>query len=266
MRPVTLIYALLSAAGLAVSIAVPLTMSRSGSADIPLWTTVASPGPLSTAHTIFGERCEACHTPARGATAEACLTCHATAAPELLSKPSTAFHASVNECAGCHSEHRGQNRRPITMDHALLVAIGHARAATGMLGNGSRFAHYVAWIRAQLNSAGSAPKPLESGSLVSLDCAGCHTNRDVHRTLFGWECQSCHNVVAWTIAGFRHPSPLSQECAQCHQAPPSHYMMHFEMMDRMMTGQAGARVEQCYLCHQTDSFNNIKGVGWFKMH
>jgi hypothetical protein len=33
-----------------------------------------------------------------------------------------------------------------------------------------------------------------------------------------------------------------------------------------MTGQESARVEQCYLCHQTDAFNDIKGLGWFKMH
>ncbi len=43
-------------------------------------------------------------------------------------------------------------------------------------------------------------------------------------------------------------------------------MMHFAMMDQKITGQSGARVEQCYLCHQTGSFNDIKGVGWFKMH
>ena len=48
--------------------------------------------------------------------------------------------------------------------------------------------------------------------------------------------------------------------------PPSHYMMHFEMMDEMISGQGAARVEQCFACHQTDSFNNIKGAGWFKMH
>lgn len=43
-------------------------------------------------------------------------------------------------------------------------------------------------------------------------------------------------------------------------------MMHFGTMDQEITGQRSARVEQCYFCHQTDSFNNIKGVGWFKMH
>lgn len=43
-------------------------------------------------------------------------------------------------------------------------------------------------------------------------------------------------------------------------------MMRFEMMDKGVTGQKNARVEQCFLCHQTDAFNDIKGVGWFKMH
>lgn len=43
-------------------------------------------------------------------------------------------------------------------------------------------------------------------------------------------------------------------------------MMHFEMMDKTITGEKSARVEQCFACHQTDSFNNIKGVGMVKVH
>lgn len=31
-------------------------------------------------------------------------------------------------------------------------------------------------------------------------------------------------------------------------------------------GQHHARVEQCYLCHQTDARNDIRGVGWYKHH
>jgi hypothetical protein len=27
-----------------------------------------------------------------------------------------------------------------------------------------------------------------------------------------------------------------------------------------------AKVEQCYLCHQTTAWNDIKGVGWYKHH
>ena len=38
------------------------------------------------------------------------------------------------------------------------------------------------------------------------------------------------------------------------------------MMDRSITGQRNATVNQCFACHQTDSFNNIKGVGRVDMH
>ncbi|MBI3736827.1 hypothetical protein HY256_09975 [Candidatus Sumerlaeota bacterium] len=53
---------------------------------------------------------------------------------------------------------------------------------------------------------------------------------------------------------------------QCHQAPPSHYMMHFEMVSMKVAGQEHAEVSQCYLCHQTTAWNDIRGVGWYKHH
>ena len=76
-------------------------------------------------------------------------------------------------------------------------------------------------------------------------------------------------------AEFRHPSPRSLECAQCHQAPPSHYMMHFEMVSKKVAGLDNeqnnqccgpVQVNQCYRCHQTTAWNDIKGVGWYKHH
>lgn len=278
MRPTSVVYTAMALIGLAVAIVVSVSVYRAGSTEVPLWTASVSPGPLSATHGFLGARCESCHTPTQGVEAASCLTCHATAAPELVTKPSTAFHMNIGECAGCHVEHQGRDRRPINMDHAVLATVGYARAATGQA-HGLQVAveagnrHALAWLRARLAGSGAdlvggplLPPPLSSETRATLDCAGCHANRDRHRTLFGRDCQACHNVDAWTIASFRHPSPRSQDCVQCHQAPPSHYMMHFEMMDRMIAGQANARVEQCFLCHQTDSFNNIKGVGWFKMH
>lgn len=275
MKLTTVVYAVLGLIGLIAAVAVPVTLYRSGAAGIPLWTRMASPGPLSAAHDFLSTRCETCHTAVRGVEAVSCLTCHATAAPELVTKPSTAFHANVGECAGCHVEHQGRDRRPINMDHAVLATVGHTRATEALAGDptASNFRHTLARLRLLLHGSGAdlgggslVARPLSFETRATLDCAGCHANRDPHRTLFGRDCQGCHNTDAWVIATFRHPSPRSQDCVQCHQAPPSHYMMHFEMMDRMMTGQANARVEQCFLCHQTDSFNNLKGIGWFKMH
>ena len=279
MKATTALYSALAVAGATAAALVPLTMYRSGSTALPVWRAAAIPGPLSAAHDILGSRCESCHTPDRGVEAASCLTCHATAAPELATKPSTAFHANIGECAGCHVEHQGRGRRPVNMDHAVLAAAGHARAAEagaaqGPAGGETGLGHALARLKTLL--AGSAAdlaggsldrRPLPAGAAAALDCAGCHANRDPHRTLFGRDCRGCHDGVdAWSIAAFRHPSPRSRDCVQCHVAPPSHTMMHFEMMDRTITGQARARVEQCFLCHQTDAWNDIRGVGWYKHH
>jgi hypothetical protein len=43
-------------------------------------------------------------------------------------------------------------------------------------------------------------------------------------------------------------------------------MEHFHMVSQRVAGKEHARVEQCYLCHQTTSWNDIRGVGWYKHH
>ena len=43
-------------------------------------------------------------------------------------------------------------------------------------------------------------------------------------------------------------------------------MMHFKMVSMKVAGQEHADVTQCFLCHQTTSWNDIKGVGYYKHH
>jgi hypothetical protein len=38
------------------------------------------------------------------------------------------------------------------------------------------------------------------------------------------------------------------------------------MISMTVAGQPHARVEQCFLCHQTTAWNDIKRVGWYKHH
>jgi hypothetical protein len=115
----------------------------------------------------------------------------------------------------------------------------------------------------------------ENSACEALNCVGCHATKDRHLGLLGKDCAQCHATNQWTIAEFRHPSPSSYDCAQCHQAPPSHYMMHFDMISKKIAGQEDAQVDgccgptqvnQCYRCHQTTSWNDIKGVGFYKHH
>jgi len=255
------LYLALGVLGLAAAVLVPMVIYRSGTQALPIWRIAASPGPLSAAHAFLGTQCESCHTPDRGIEAGSCITCHAPDAL-MLAKQSTAFHATIGECRGCHAEHQGAEIRPIKMDHLVLTEAGlrasHAAMAPGQpaIVGAAATQSFLATVTGQGSTAGDQ----------QLDCASCHSFRDKHQGLFGQQCADCHATETWKIARFLHPSPKSQECNQCHQAPPSHYMMHFGMMDQGITGQRNARVEQCFMCHQTDSFNDIKGVGWFKMH
>lgn len=224
-------YLMLSIFGLFAVVGTIVTIYSSGSHAVPYWASAVTPGPLSQAHAFLDDNCESCHAPNKGIVAAKCVTCHATA-PELLMKPVTSFHATVGECRGCHVEHKGAAERPIKMDHAMLEAVAKR----------------------------------SGGSHVGLQCRSCHAFQDKHQGFFGQQCATCHATETWDVSNFVHPSPRSTDCAQCHKPPPSHLMMHFSMMDRAITGQKTATVDQCQACHQTDSFNNIKGVGWFKMH
>jgi hypothetical protein len=230
----------ISGAGAAIA-----TVYRNGSDAVPRWTTFVSPGALSAKHAFLADKCETCHTPVRGVEATVCISCHATDAA-TLARQSTVFHATVQSCTTCHIEHEG-GVRPTRMDHEALIAVARSDRDRPLF---HWFSHGLAGTE----------------GTDSLDCFACHSNRSPHRDLFGQECAACHLTTSWTVAGFKHPSPASTECAQCHQAPPSHYMGHFHMISMMVARQHHARVEQCYLCHQTDAWNDIRGVGWYKHH
>jgi hypothetical protein len=212
-----------------------------------------SPGPLSRAHQFLEKECETCHTPHEGIEAKNCIVCHASA--PALARQSTAFHMTIQDCRGCHKEHApGQSLT--SMDHAQLAAIGWRQQQPDR-----------ARVVLELNRfLGELKLQKEEAPVAQLDCFSCHANRDPHRGLFGRSCSGCHKDKSWSIAGYRHPSADSPDCAQCHQAPPSHYMEHFEMVSKRVAKQEHARVELCQLCHWTDSWNNIRGVGWHKHH
>ena len=155
------------------------------------------------------------------------------------------------------------------MDHAALAAIGlrQLRAEDRPDDEGNLLRErLIAWINRQAGATPPVGHPDLSPREVVLDCTACHANDDRHVGLFGRDYAQCHGTTAWTIAAFRHPSARSMDCAQCHQAPPSHYMGHFHMISARVAGRPHARVDQCFLCHQTTAWNDIKGVGWYKHH
>lgn len=214
------------------------------------WQHMTSPGPLTTAHAFLEQDCAACHTPVEGVEATNCIVCHATNAALLETQP-TAFHADIGHCSACHVEHLRNNQRPIAMNHKALATIGRQSLSPEE--------------REKVENL-----PLPHGDISKLetllDCSSCHSNEEPHRSLFGSDCATCHTTSAWAVSGFQHPAATSKDCAQCHQAPPSHYMEHFKMVSMTVSQVKHADVSQCFLCHKTNSWNDIKGIGWYKHH
>lgn len=234
MRWTAILYGVVGAAAVVAAILIPWLVHSKGSAGVPGWQGLVNPGPLSSAHRFLADQCESCHVPHQGVEAKQCLTCHAVTA--IQDKPSTRFHAEATTCNGCHVEHLGAGQ-PTRMDHALLF--------DGRLWNPAR-------------------RPPRGGR-AALDCASCHAVKDPHQGLMGRDCAQCHVTDSWRIAGSRHPPDSSTQCAECHRPPPSHRMMHFEMVSQRVAGET-ARVDQCFACHATDDWNNIRKVGRYDHH
>lgn len=252
--------------GLALAIGVPvLWLNTSGSAPLKqpeTWQQFAEPGALSAAHAHLQSNCAACHTPVKGVEAANCIVCHAND-ESILQRQPTAFHASISSCKECHREHQGRATHPTSMDHAVLagIGLGQLRSDENDSESAATREQVVHWVK-----RAAPPHPHITPQEAVLDCAACHSNDDRHFTLFGQDCAQCHATDRWTIPEFRHPSSSSTDCSQCHQAPPSHYMMHFQMISARVAGKPHARVDQCFQCHQTTSWNDIKGAGWYKHH
>ena len=222
-----------------------------------------SPGALSPRHAYLGDQCAACHEPTIGVTVASCTACHANA-ERLLGRQPTAFHASIQECAVCHVEHQPANIRPLVMDHVELAKVGArtlARASRVDVESAATLDSLETWLRIR------DPDQLDaSAAREALNCAGCHDRRDPHLKRFGSDCAQCHALESWIVADYQHPSSRSQECVQCHQPPPSHSMGHFSMVSRKFAGKEHARVDQCFECHNTTSWNDIVDVGYYKHH
>ena len=221
-----------------------------------------NPGTLSAAHANLTDNCQACHTPVMGVDTVKCIVCHANN-ESILQRQPTAFHASVGTCKECHQEHRGLDANLSEMDHSLLTSIGLKALEDAEPGSEEQAARVG--LADKLKFA-NAPHDRITLQESVLDCKSCHSNDDQHQGLFGNDCAQCHATDRWMIPEYKHPSTSSTDCNQCHQAPPSHYMMHFKMISAKVAGKPHARVEQCHQCHQTTSWNDIKRAGWYKHH
>ena len=245
-----------------VTVAAVTLILLPGLQEVSVWQQLASPGELSQAHASLAGDCAACHSPVEGAVAAKCILCHANN-ERLLQRQPSSFHSSVSNCRDCHPEHRGRAAQTTSMDHEALAAIGLRELEASSDPGARQLAGFVRSLSADEMAAGQLKV---TPSEAALECNACHATGDPHLGLLGKGCVECHATSAWSISEFRHPSSRSRECAQCHQAPPSHYMMHFKMISATVARKPHARVEQCFECHRTTSWNDIPGIGRYKHH
>ena len=249
----------LAVVGLAAAI---LAVLRYPAAQVAIQRAV-SPGELSPKHAYLADRCASCHDPNHGVSVAKCTACHANS-ERLLGRQPTQFHASIGECSTCHIEHQRTSLRPLKMDHVLLARAGARTlevASRADADSAATLASLKTWLKIE------HPNQLaENSAREALNCAGCHDRRDPHFKHFGSDCAQCHTFEAWTVKGYQHPSSRSTQCVKCHQAPPSHYMEHFSMISQKFAHKENARVDQCFQCHNTTSWNDIVGVGYYKHH
>ena len=233
-----------------------------------IWNKTVSPGKLSQAHSFLDNDCMACHNPIKGVQRENCVVCHANDI-DILERQPTSFHADISTCLGCHTEHLGRSDNITKMDHNFLSDTGMKMLSKSKSANDEKALvhNYIMEFSGRERKKNSPfLHPEISKKEALLNCATCHSNDDRHFELFGNDCAQCHRADMWNIAEFRHPSPKSRDCVQCHQAPPSHYKMHFNMMSQKIPNKPNAIVQDCFKCHQTTHWTDIKNVGKFKHH
>lgn len=173
-----------------------------------------SNGPVSTSHTMFDQRCEACHTQAfNGVPDEACGKCH-DGAPHPAKSVDAAKANSTPRCAQCHMEHRGKVRLSevangnCTSCHANLAA-----NAAGVKIKGVEISSF---------RQGSHPE----FSTVSLkDARPLRLNHAIHmpvqpKMLRGirlpMKCVDCHVTDRKSPTGALLPVTFEQNCKTCH--------------------------------------------------
>ncbi len=150
------------------------------------------------------------------------------------------------------------------MDHVVLAKLGLRQLRRDDLQGEAKQTRQqlLMWMRHVDPSA--MPRPRIQPEEMILNCVTCHRDEDPHVGFFGDDCAACHPTRQWTIPEYVHPPATTQDCAQCHKTPPSHFMPMFKSKCARMLGKSFDSVAQCYVCHEISAWNDLKGAAWHK--
>jgi hypothetical protein len=87
---------------------------------------------------------------------------------------------------------------------------------------------------------------------------------------------SAVGIGGWRIVGLTRLSPVfpfntlnyafGLTGVSLKEVPPCHRTTHFREVCAQVSGKPNAKVHECYSCHQSTAWNDIKAVGWYKSH
>ena len=164
------------------------------------------PGPVTTAHATFGDRCAHCHVSFASTPNEKCESCH-------VPGPHTEFQTRTPACRECHAEHRGSallvggTDQPCVTCHAQLESTHRPLIAAAV-------ADFAAHPEFQpLRDGASDPARLRFNHAIHL------SSNNLSEKL---SCANCHVVAD---GGLMAPINFETHCRRCHElkvkeAPP----------------------------------------------
>lgn len=190
---------------------------------------VISPGPLSTSHRQFAQRCQDCHDVGNGKLSDL-----------VHSALSSDAAAQQNQlCLKCHRELGEHAMHPHGSSQKMLASLVKTRNDDDASSNDV--------IQRMLGGHG------QGGSHASLDCATCHREHhhdDSLAMLSDQQCQTCHSRA---FDSFSDGHPEFKDYAYTRRTRiafdhASHYGKHF-----VSHGYAAETAHACQSCHQSDS-------------
>jgi len=225
---------ILSIAVPAVAVAWVVLLGATGN-DMPY-----SSGPVSSAHTLFGARCEVCHRQDTASgfrahvTDASCLACHDAPRHSALEQVTPA-------CASCHLEHRGAPRLALVSDRACASCHANlqtsrgtprvARTVTDFTGEHPEFAPVRSGRdpgRLKFNHATHLKPALRGVSgTTQLACADCHRTESTGQWRFARAARQPQIVTSAPDVnlsqqrrrpggGLMTPMSYEMQCAGCH--------------------------------------------------
>jgi hypothetical protein len=181
-------------------------------------------GPLTSAHSMFNERCESCHTtafatavrlrPDAGAvhsvSDEACMKCHE-GGPHHAEQ-----QVQVPACATCHHEHRGQAALMTVPDSDCVACHGDLHLKDGSpppVGNVHRFATDHPPFRVPVKDPGHIHFNHAAHLSLPPDTLRGRA-RELLPLLSESKCAFCHQLDA--DRRYMKPIDYQKHCAECH--------------------------------------------------